>query len=348
MGAALASLSVWADQKSQTLDIYWVDSEGGGSTLIVTPANESVLIDTGNPGGRDSGRILQAAKLAGLVKIDHMVITHSHTDHFGGAAEIAQRLPVGTVHHRAIPDRDPDGRVPSTFPVQIKPFREISAPRATLQAGTAIPLKSSGAKKLALVCLAADQILAPTTKAPTRTLNPLTGTVPPKAVDLSDNANSAVFILEFGDFRFFDGGDLTWNIEEKLVTPYNLPGTVDVYQTNHHGLDVSNHPVLLQSLAPTVVVMNNGPKKGGQSGAFNAIRKVPTVTALYQMHRSMNVEADENAPAAYLANHGTLTGAAAAECSANLIKLTVAADSLSYRISIPATGATQSFQTKRR
>jgi hypothetical protein len=123
---------------------------------------------------------------------------------------------------------------------------------------------------------------------------------------------------------------------------------VDVYQTNHHGLDVSNHPVLLQSLAPTVVVMNNGPKKGGQSGAFNAIRKVPTVTALYQMHRSMNVEADENAPAAYLANHGRLTGAAAAECSANLIKLTVAADSLSYRISIPATGATQSFQTKRR
>src|SRR4051812_23924873 len=65
-----------ADQKSKTLDFYWIDSEGGGSTLIVTPAGESVLIDTGNPGGRDPSRIISAAKAAGLAKIDHVLITH--------------------------------------------------------------------------------------------------------------------------------------------------------------------------------------------------------------------------------------------------------------------------------
>ena len=90
--AALAGLTapVRAGASDHTLDFYWIDSEGGGSTLIVTPTGESVLIDTGNPGGRDSQRILAAVKAAGLTKIDHMMLTHFHIDHFGGAAEVTQ------------------------------------------------------------------------------------------------------------------------------------------------------------------------------------------------------------------------------------------------------------------
>src|SRR6187551_3310215 len=76
----LAASVVRADQKTKTLDFYWIDSEGGGSTLIVTPNNESVLIDTGNPGGRDPSRIIAAAKAAGLTKIDYMLLTHFHGD----------------------------------------------------------------------------------------------------------------------------------------------------------------------------------------------------------------------------------------------------------------------------
>src|SRR5260221_1373059 len=82
-----------AGAKDRTLDVYWIDSEGGGSTLIVTPNDESVLIDTGNPGGRDSGRILAAARDAGLKRIDHLLLTHYHLDHFGGGAEVAQGIP---------------------------------------------------------------------------------------------------------------------------------------------------------------------------------------------------------------------------------------------------------------
>ena len=115
-----------AGQTDRTLDIYWIDSEGGGSTLIVTPANESVLIDTGNPGGRDPARIIAAAKSAGLTKIDYVLLTHFHIDHFGGAAEVAQQIPFGTIYQRAIPEGDPDGRAQSTFPLQIKPFRDIA------------------------------------------------------------------------------------------------------------------------------------------------------------------------------------------------------------------------------
>jgi competence protein ComEC len=338
-----------ADQKTKTLDVYWVDSEGGGSTLIVTPNNESVLIDTGNPGGRDSSRIINAAKAAGLTRIDHVLITHWHTDHFGGAAEVAAQVPFGTIYQRAIPESDPDGRKQSTFPVQIKPFRDIAAKREALAAGVRVPLRpvtGNGAPKLELRCIAADQKFLEPTAAQKARKNALAETVPAKPVDPSDNANSAVFLLSFGAFTFFDGGDLTWNLEEKLVKPYNLAGVVDVYQTNHHGLEVSNHPVLVQSLEPTVVVMNNGPKKGGQPGSFAAIRGAKSVQAFYQVHKSFNVPAEENTATEFIANHDNLTGAAAATCPANIIKMAVAPDGKSYTVSIPASGHSKTYRTK--
>ena len=346
--AALADSTARADQKTRTLDVYWIDSEGGGSTLIVTPAGESVLIDTGNPGGRDPSRIVAAAKAAGLARLDHVLITHWHTDHFGGAAEVAQQIPFGTIHQRAIPAGDPDGRAQSAFQTQIKPFREIAATRATLAAGVIVPLKAggTGAPKLELRCLAADQKFVEPTAAQMKVKNPLTGSVPAKPADTSDNANSAVFVLSFGAFRFFDGGDLTWNLEEKLVAPYNLAGVVDVYQTNHHGLEVSNHPILVRSLEPTVVVMNNGPQKGGQAGSFAAVRAASSVKALYQLHQSHNVPAETNAAAEFVANQGNLVRAEAANCPANIIKMSVAPDGKSYTISIPANGHTRTYQTK--
>lgn len=346
LGVAFGSSLMFADQKTRTLDFYWVDSEGGGSTLIVTPAGESILIDTGNPGGRDAARIVAAAKAAGLSKIDHVAITHWHVDHFGGAAEVAQQIPFGSLYQRALPESDPDGRKQSPFLTQIKPYKEIAAKRVALAAGTTIPLQSTGGTKLLLRCLAADQKFVAPSAAQTKTKNPHTGSVAAKAPDTSDNANSAVFVLEFGGFRFFDGGDLTWNVEEKLVTPYNLPGVVDVYQTNHHGLEVSNNPLLVQSLEPTVVVMNNGPKKGGQPGTFAAIKSATSIQALYQLHKSYNVPESENATHEHIANHENLTGPDAAKCPANVVQMTVAPDGKSYTISIPATGHTRTFKTK--
>ena len=343
LAAATLSLVARADEKTKTLDVYWIDSEGGGSTLIVTPAGESVLVDTGNPGGRDPARIVAAAKSAGLARIDYLVLTHFHVDHFGGAAEVAQQIPFGTIFQRAIPNHDPDGRASSSFPVQIRPVREIAAPREALAPGVAIPLKAvAGEPALSLRCLAADQKFVEPTAAQAKATNPLTGT--PKEIAPTDNDNSAVFLLTFGDFKFFDGGDLTWNFEAQLVTPSNRVGHVNVYQTDHHGLEVSNNPLLLRSLAPTVVVMNNGPRKGGQPGAFAAIQNAGSVRVLYQIHKSLNVPATVNVADEFIAN--LAEAKPADKCPANFIKMSVAPDGLSYTISIPANGHTRTYQTK--
>src|SRR5450631_4060302 len=63
----LAASSV-AAYAARTLDIYFIDVEGGQSTLVVSPSGQSLLIDTGYAGnsGRDANRIAQAAKLGGV------------------------------------------------------------------------------------------------------------------------------------------------------------------------------------------------------------------------------------------------------------------------------------------
>src|SRR5437868_6122006 len=86
-------------QAGQTLEIYFVDVEGGQATLFVTPAGQSLLIDTGWPSHdrRDADRIVAAAGKAGISKIDLVLLTHYHQDHAGGITQLAAKITVGTV-----------------------------------------------------------------------------------------------------------------------------------------------------------------------------------------------------------------------------------------------------------
>ena len=96
MSALMLSVASAAAQPRTTLDIYVTDVEGGNGTLFVTPAGESVLIDTGNANGavRDAGRIMDAVRDAHLTQIDHLIITHYHGDHFGGLEELSKQIPI--------------------------------------------------------------------------------------------------------------------------------------------------------------------------------------------------------------------------------------------------------------
>src|SRR5688572_13981129 len=134
---ALSSCLVAQSAERSPLELYWVDVEGGAATLVVTPAGESVLIDTGMPGERDPKRIVKAAREAGLKQIDHLIITHFHIDHFGGAADIAKELPVINLYDNGIPENNPDNpKDNSRWNEWIKPYREMkTGKRVTIKPG---------------------------------------------------------------------------------------------------------------------------------------------------------------------------------------------------------------------
>ena len=338
---ALAVVGPAAAEDSKTLDVYWVDVEGGGGTLIVTPAGESILIDTGMPGGRDPGRLHEAAtQVAGVKQIDHLIITHFHIDHFGGAAELSQKMPIKNVWDNGIPERDPDGRTNSSFLLRIKPYRNMTVDkRHVIKPGTELPLKQvEGQPKIRIRCMAAMKKFVPVPEGTPR--NPLTDKVKWIAEDTTDNANSVAVVVELGSFRFWDGGDLTQNTEARLVTPHNRVGTVDVYQVNHHGLNFSNNPIFIQSLAPTVSVMNNGVTKGCGASSFAAVKSARG-GAMYQLHKNLRADIENNTEDEFIAN---LTR----DCDAHHIHMSVAPNGKKYTISIPDKGHSRTFKTRRK
>ena len=330
-------VTCFGQAKPGTLDIYFVDVEGGAATLIVTPLKESLLIDSGNPGQRDSGRIAHVARdVAGLTRIDHYITTHWHADHVGGIPSLAKLIPVMSYY---------DHGVPSTLSSDISPAliqayqATTQGKNVTLKPGDEIKFRSTkSVQAIRMRVLAAGGVvLGESSASPqARTCG---SQFQPKPEDKTDNVNSVGFLFTFGGFKFFDGGDLTWNIENRLVCPKNIPGVVDVYQSDHHGLDLSNNPTLVHALHPSVAIVNNGPRKGGEAGSYAAIKSSPGIEAIYQLHRNVRTTADDNAPADFTANDDEA-------CKGEFVKLSVSPDGKTYNVSIPAKNIVRTYHTK--
>ena len=328
-------LTAAADSSDGRLDIYFIDVEGGAATLIVTPGGESLLIDSGFPdnNGRDLNRILTMCRQVGIEHIDHAAVTHWHRDHYGNHAALSTQISVGTFWDRGIPA---SLREDDQFENRIAEYRSATQNESkTLRAGDTLPLKS-GHTPLSVHILTASREVIPNTGA----TNPWAKLHVPQDEDLSDNAASLSFLLRFGEFEFLCCGDLTWNIEAKLVTPNNPVGTVDLFMVTHHGLPNSNNPVLVRAVDPLVAVMCNGPAKGGHPGVIKTLRQVDSLQDLYQLHRNMDLEPEEQAPAAFIANHGTTTG-----CHGIHVEASVAPNGQNFRVRIGTEGTLRDYAT---
>lgn len=214
---AFLSIEVAAAAPAKTLDVYFIDVEGGQSTLLVTPKGESLLIDTGwagngSPGAkagdpaqsRDANRIFAAARDAGIRQIDYALITHFHGDHDGGVVELSQLLPIRHFidHGGFASGAQIDGEMKAAY----EAYRTVRDKVGHIEPkpGDHLPLKGIDA---VIVSAAASTIDKPFPRA--GELNTACGRSALPPGDTVENPRSTGLVVAFGHFRFLDVGDLT-------------------------------------------------------------------------------------------------------------------------------------------
>ncbi len=299
LATAFAALSAQTGQ-AKTLDIYYIDTEGGQATLFVSPQGQTLLVDTGNAGERDLNRILDVLKTAAVAKLDNLWLTHYHGDHYGSMAEIVKRIPVGHFYDHGA---SIEGDRPAIIAFQ-KLYPEIIGKSAHTVVKPGDKIAFAGTD-VTVVASNSDALKTPIARAPgAGRPNPACASFKPRDeanVD-PDNHYSAGFVMTYGAFRTIDLGDLTWSREFQLMCPNNPIGTVDLYLTNHHGLDQSGSAALVHALHPRVAIMNNGTRKGGAVQTYEILEASPGLEDLWQLHWSYAGGIEHNAPGVKIAN----------------------------------------------
>ncbi|HTR66911.1 MAG TPA: MBL fold metallo-hydrolase [Terriglobales bacterium] len=291
-----AASAVFAKSAPKPLQIYFIDVEGGQSTLFVTPARQSLLIDTGWPdfNGRDADRIVKAAKEARLKQIDYVLITHYHRDHVGGAPQLAERFKIGTYvdHGPNLEDSDVTREDYAAYKKLLPKAKHL-----VLRPGSGLPLKGV---TLEALTGAGDHIPGPLPGA--GTANPLCESEPEPPTDTSENGRSLGVLITFGKLRIIDLGDLTKKKELELMCPNNMVGTADLLVVSHHGFDQSSSKALVWALQPRVAIMDNGAHKGGSPDAWQTVHDSPGLQGLWQLHYAVDGGKEHNVADDMIAN----------------------------------------------
>ena len=287
-----------AAQTRTTLDIYVIDVEGGNATLLVAPSGESLLIDTGNvaPAAaiRDAERIMVAARDAGLARIDNLIITHWHGDHYGGVVELSKRIPI-----RHFIDHGPN----------VQPNTAVDAFLANVYPQLYANAKHTVAKPGDRIAVAGLDVQVVTSAGETiRTALPGAGGPNPYCASFKPGDNNAEDPMSvgvhvtFGKFRTAHLGDLTKNKEFELMCPNNRLGDLDVLLGLHHGVNTSSSEVMVHATRPRVAIINNGTRKGGQPDVMKVLHSSPGLEDLWQIHFSQLSGQEYTVPGMFIAN----------------------------------------------
>jgi hypothetical protein len=313
---------------AQTLDFYVVDVGQGNATLVVSPSGRTVLLDAGPR--RTADRVVAVLKQAGITKLDYVVTSHFHEDHFGGVAPVAEAFPVGTfVDHGPSVELGHGEEWWRTLkgdqyrPGMGKVYEENMAEytqairkgkHAVLKPGGTIDFQ--GADVLA-VCSGGKTIS-----------QPLPGEGRPNAActgiearldDYEEDGQSIGLLFTLGKFRFIQLGDLTWNLANGFFCPRNPVGTVDAYVITHHARSyprsagemswsLSSCPKAeVHGLRPRVAIGSLGagaPVR--RADALETVRTSPGLEDLWQTNLVRNgPEKEFNAEERFIANLGT-------------------------------------------
>lgn len=302
--AALGAAPFAAQGKAaKPLEIYVIDAEGGKAVLYISPTGQTLLIDSGNPGGRDTDRLMAAIADAGVTKIDYLISSHYHTDHVGGLEPLSKRIPI-----EHFLDHGPTVEGPVTsLREQVAGFQamysELSAGKRTVvKPGDRVPITGLDVR----VVTSAGAVLKTPLPGGGKP-NPACAEYTPPAEPAAnwstpDDDQSVGTVITYGQFRAIDLADLLWDRAVQLMCPNNMVGPIDLYVMTGHGTDITSASPLTDGIGARVAVMQNGTRKGGQVVAMRTIRLAPGFEDLWQLHWSHNAALEGNSSGLLIAN----------------------------------------------
>lgn len=80
----------------QKLKVHFLNVGYGDSALIELPGGKTLMIDAGDAVSAD--RVLDYLKARKIERLDEVIITHPHKNHFGGLELISDYVPIGNVY----------------------------------------------------------------------------------------------------------------------------------------------------------------------------------------------------------------------------------------------------------
>jgi competence protein ComEC len=236
--AVLLLLSRTASPASgQLLEIHHIDVEQGDATLLVMPNGSSMLIDSGLDGRVDE--VADFIEARGISTVDAFVLTHYDSDHLGGIDKV---LGEG-IAVRAWYDRGGLESPAAGCNSQLCQYQRVAGGAMGLQPGAVIVLDTL----VSIVVVAANGNVRPGPR-----LHP--------PID-EENALSVTLLVSYQGFNYLIGGDLTAEVERRLVEQAAI-GDIDVYRVSHHGSETSTSAAFLAAIRPEVAIISNGSHAG--------------------------------------------------------------------------------------
>jgi beta-lactamase superfamily II metal-dependent hydrolase len=300
LACVLAFFAVTLTAAERNLEIYVIDVEGGKAVLVVSPTGQSMLIDAGWPASNNrqasTERIVEAARAAGLKRIDYLVITHFDLDHIGDVPELVTKIPVGHVFDH--------GDLQSPNAQAMQRFAAYAAVRdkighTVLRAGDRIPMRGVDVRVLSA---GGNLITKPMEKAGAH--NALCESFKQADALASDaeDDRSIGLLISLGKFHMLDLADLEAHPSHELVCPNNLIGPVSVYNANVHGQFKGIAPELVGAVQAPVIIQANGARKGADAQTWPVLEGAAGLKDIWQLHYSLNAGNGANPPEDFIAN----------------------------------------------
>lgn len=227
----VASLLPSATLQNGKLQIHFMDVGQGDGALLISPAGETVLFDSGVRNNCD--KPLSYLQQLGVASIDYHVTSHYHDDHIGCVEDVFDEFPLMTAAF------DRGGSYNSA--TYRRYVTAAGSKRRTATVGQMLTLDAGSANPVSIQFAALGGAGVPTT---------------------NENDLSLVALVRFGAFDAEIAGDLSGFKEsnyEDIETPVApMVGQVEVYKVHHHGSRYSSNDTWLNTVKPRVGIISAG------------------------------------------------------------------------------------------